>query len=81
MKARRDFLTNGAFEGAFSDYRQRDEQKYYMLENNYYTFKEACIVCSCDAILKRDKKLHAYCMKVYDVAMFDSQNEDTKTLL
>ena len=78
MKARREFLTNSAFVGSFSDYRKTDEQKYYMLENNYYTFKEACVVCSCDAILKRDKKLHDYCMKVYDAAMFGFQNEDTE---
>ena len=78
MKARQAFLTNGAFETSFSEYKRTDEQRYYALENNYYIFKEACVVCSCDAILKRDKKLHDYCMKVYDAAMFGFQNEDTE---
>ena len=77
MKVRKKFLTNGAFETSFSDYRA-DERRYYALENNYYIFKEACVVCSCHAILKKDKKLHDYCMKVYDAAMFGFQNEDTK---
>jgi len=35
-------------------------------------------MCSCHAILKKDKKLHDYCMKVYDAAMFGFQNEDTE---
>ncbi|MBR0186662.1 MAG: hypothetical protein IJQ24_11605 [Synergistaceae bacterium] len=77
MKARRKFLTNEAFESSFSEYRQ-DEKRYYALENNYYIFKEACVISSCDAILNRDKKLHSYCMKVYDAAMFGFQNEDTE---
>lgn len=78
MKARRDFLTNGAFENDFGDIRQSDEKQYYALENNYYIFKEACVVASCNAILGRDKRLHDYCMKVYDAAMFGFQNEDTE---
>lgn len=78
MIARRELLTNGAFESFFSGYKHGDERRYYALENNYYVFKETCVVCSCDAILGRDKKLHDYCMKVYDAAMFGFQNEDTE---
>ena len=78
MKARRDFLTNGAFEQSFGDIKSVNEKKYYALENNYYIFKEICVVSSCSAILGRDKKLHDYCMNVYDAAMFGFQNEDTE---
>ena len=78
MKARKRFLTNEACEEMFGDYRRRDENKYYALENNYYIFKETCIVASCSAILGGDKKLYDYCMKVYDAAVFGFQNEDTE---
>lgn len=78
MKARRKFLTDEAFESSFSEYKRKSEKRYYALENNYYIFKETCVVCSCNAILGRNKKLHDYCMKVYDAAMFGFQNEDTE---
>lgn len=78
MKLCKRFLTNEACEEMFGDYRNEDENKYYALESNYYIFKETCVVASCSAILGRDKKLHDYCMKVYDAAMFGFQNEDTE---
>ena len=78
MKARRKFLTNGAFEQSFGDIKSESEEKYYALENNYYIFKETCVAASCSAILGGDKKLHDYCMKTYDAAMFGFQNEDTE---
>ena len=78
MKERKAFLTNGAFEESFSDIKRESEEKYYALENNYYIFKETCVVASCSAILGGDKKLHDYCMKTYDAAMFGFQNEDTE---
>ena len=78
MKARRDFLTNGAFEESFGDLKRKSQEKYYALENNYYIFKETCVVASCSAILSGNKQLHDYCMNVYDAAMFGFQNEDTE---
>ena len=78
MKARRTFLTNKAFEQSFSDIKRESNDKYYALENNYYIFKETCIVAASDAILRRDNKLHDYFMHAYDAAMFGFQNEDTE---
>ena len=78
MKALTNFLTNKAFEEAFGDIKQTSENTYYALENNYYIFKETCVVASCSAILGRDKHLHDFCMKYYDAAMFGFQNEDTE---
>ena len=75
MKARREFITNGAFEQSFGDIKAKSEEEYYALENNYYIFKETCIVASCSAILGRDKHLHDFCMKYCDAAMFGFQNE------
>ncbi len=75
MKARREFITNGAFEQSFGDIKGKSEEEYYALENNYYIFKETCIVASCSAILGRDKHLHDFCMKYCDAAMFGFQNE------
>ena len=63
MIARREFLTNKAFEQSFADIKSESEEKYYALENNYYTFKEVCVVASCSAILNGDKKLHDSCRK------------------
>ena len=60
MKARRDFLTNGAFEESFGDLKRKSQEKYYALENNYYIFKETCVVASCSAILSGNKQLHDY---------------------
>lgn len=76
MKARRAFLTNGAFEQSFGGLKRDSENKYFALENNYYIFKETCVVASCSAILRGDKHLHDFCMNYYDAAMFGFQNEE-----
>lgn len=76
MKTRRNFLTNEAFEQSFGGIKRESEEKYYALENNYYIFKEICVVASCSAILGNNKKLHDYCMKTYDAALFGFQNEE-----
>ena len=78
MKARKAFLTNKAFEQSFGELKRENEDKYYALKNNYYIFKETCVVASCSAILRNDKHLHDFCMKYYDAAMFGFQNEDTE---
>ena len=78
MKERRQYLIDGAFKQSFGEYLQESENKYYALELNFWMLKETAVVASCSAILRGDKKLHDYCMKVYDAAMFGFQNEDTE---
>ena len=78
MKARREYLIDGAFKQSFGDYLQESEDKYYALRQNYWVFKETAVVASCSAILGGDKHLHDYCMKVYDLKLFGFDNEENE---
>lgn len=78
MKARREYLIDGAYEMMFGKGGKEGDPEYDMLRYNYWIFKETAIVASCSAILRKDKWLHDYCMKVNDAAMFGFQNEESE---
>lgn len=78
MKARREYLIDGAYEMMFGTGGKEGDPEYDMMRFNYWIFKETAIVASCGAILGKDKWLHDYCMKVNDAAMFGFQNEESE---